>query len=64
MERGHRLQRQTTTTTDKIPELPTNRHFLELAETCLYMVHFGQGPFFRKSQKNCVHRFIIKINQN
>ena len=27
------------------------------------MVHFGLGPFFRKSQKNCLHRFIIKINQ-
>ena len=38
-EAGHRLK--TTTTTDRIPELPTDRHFLELSETCLYMLHFG-----------------------
>ena len=27
--------------------LPTDRHFLELSETCLYMVHLGLGPFFK-----------------
>ena len=30
----------------RIPELPTGRYFLDLSETCLYMVHFGLGPFF------------------
>ena len=28
------------------------------------MVYFGLGPFFRKSPKKILHRFIIKINQN
>ena len=36
---------------DRISELPTDRHSLDLSESCLYMVHFGLGPFFRKSQK-------------
>ena len=27
--------------TDSIPELPTDRHFLDFSEMCLYMVHFG-----------------------
>ena len=40
--------------TDRIPELPT--------EPCLYMVHFGLGPFFRKSQKNC-HISLLKVDQ-
>ena len=35
---------KTQTTTDRIPKLPTDRHFLELSETCLYMVHQGLGP--------------------
>ena len=50
--------------TDRIPELPTDRHFLDLSETYLYKDHFGLGPFFRKAQKICLHRFFIKINQN
>ena len=37
--------------TDRNPELPTDSHFLDLSETCLYMVHFGLGPFFRKWHK-------------
>ena len=50
--------------TDRIPELPTDRYyFLELSETCLYMVHFGQGPFFG-NRKNRLHRFTIESNQN
>ena len=53
LERGYRrqLRRQI--------ELPTDRHFLGLSETCLYTVHFGLGHFFRKSQ----HRFTIKVNR-
>ena len=47
--------------TDRISELPSHRLFLDLSEMCLYMVHFGLGPFF---EKKCIHRFIIKINQN
>ena len=27
--------------TDRIPKLPTDRHFLNLSETCLYLVHFS-----------------------
>ena len=38
LERGHRRQGQMT---DKIPELPTARHFLDLAERCL--------PLFRNA---------------
>ena len=41
----------------RISELPTGRYFLDLSETCLYMVHFGLGPFFRKLQESCLHRF-------
>ena len=35
----------------RIPKLPTNRHFLELSETYLYMVNLGQKPF-SESGKN------------
>ena len=48
---------------DKISKLPTNTHFLDLSETCLYMVHFGLGPFSTIA-KNCLHTFTIKVNQN
>ena len=50
--------------TDRIPELPIDIHFLDLSETCLYMVHFGLGPFFLKLQNDCLNRFKIKANQN
>ena len=33
-------------TTKRISELPKDRHFLDLSETCLYMVRFSLGPFF------------------
>ena len=36
---------------DDRQELPTDRHFLELSETCLYMVHLGLGPFFPEVAK-------------
>ena len=49
-------------TAERIPELPTDRHFLDLSETCLYMVHFGLWPFFRKSQK-IVYIGLLKVNQ-
>ena len=42
MADDHRRRRQT----DGIPELPTDRNFLPLSETCLYMVHLGLGPVF------------------
>ena len=29
-------------------ELPSDRHFLDMPETCLYMVHFSLGLFFSK----------------
>ena len=35
-----------------IDRIPIDRHFLDLSETCLYMVHFGLGPFFLNSQKH------------
>ena len=38
-------------TIDRIPELPTDRHFLEFSETCLYIVHFGLEPFLQKSEE-------------
>ena len=38
-------------TTDRIPKLPTERHFLELSKTCLYMANLGLVPYFRKLQK-------------
>ena len=50
LERGHRRRRQTTA---RIPELPTDRHFLDLSEKCLNVVHFGLGPFFKKKCLNC-----------
>ena len=28
---------------DRIPKLPTDRHFL--SESCLHMIHLGLGPF-------------------
>ena len=41
-----------------------DRHFLDLSETCLYIVHFYLGPFLRKSQtKYCSHSFTINVNQ-
>ena len=39
-------------TTVRITKLATERRFLELSETCLYMVHSGLGPF-SGSFKNC-----------
>ena len=42
-----------TTTTDRIPELPRDRCFLDLSEICFYMVHFGLRTFFwKKLQAN------------
>ena len=41
-----------TQITDRMPKLPTDRHFLEVSETCLYMVHLGLESFFRKLQKS------------
>ena len=32
--------------TDRIPELPTNKHLLDLSKTYLYIVHFGLEPYF------------------
>ena len=49
---------------DRIPELPTDRYFLDLSEKCLYTVNFGLGPFLWKSQKDCLHRFTLKLNAN
>ena len=31
---------------DRLPELLIDRHFFDLSETCLYMVHFGLEIFF------------------
>ena len=41
-------------TTDRIPELTTDRHFLELSETCLYMALFGLN-------QNCNNRTVKKL---
>ena len=38
-------------TTDRIPKLPTHRHFLFLSRTSLYMVHLSIGHFFLKVAK-------------
>ena len=51
------LQTTTIMTTDKIPQLPVDRHFLFLYDSCLYMVHSCLGPFFGKLQKQWGHRF-------
>ena len=54
----------TTTTTGRIQNYrQTDRHFLELSETCLYMVYLGLGPF-QEIAKNCLHSFTIEVNQN
>ena len=37
LQMRYRLQ----TTTDRIPKLPTDIHFLFLSDSCLYMVHLG-----------------------
>ena len=37
----------------------TDRHFLDLFEICLYMVHLGLGQ-----QKDCMYGSTIKENQN
>ena len=50
-------------TTDRIPELTTDRHFWELSETCLYMVYFALGLIFSEIRKNKGDRFIIKVSQ-
>ena len=44
--------------------VPTDRHILELSETCLYMVHLRLEPFIWKLQKQWEHRFTLKVNQN
>ena len=54
----------TTTTTGRQTELPTDRHFLDLSEMCLYNDHFGLSHFFSKIAKNCLHKFNIKVNKN
>ena len=42
--------------TDKVPESPTDIYFLDLSETCLYMVHFGLGlGLFSERTKNFLH---------
>ena len=41
-------------TTDRIPKLTTDRHFLELSETCFYIVNLGLGPFFPEVAKKRV----------
>ena len=38
-------------TTDKIPKLPTNTHFLFFTESSFYMVHFGLESFFLEVAK-------------
>ena len=40
---------------DRIPELLTHRHLLDLSKTCLYMVHFNLSQFFWKTKKTCVY---------
>ena len=35
--------------TDKMPKLPTDRHFLFLSESCLYIVRLGQGASHKNS---------------
>ena len=42
----------------------TDRYFLNSSEACLNMVHFGICSFFGNRNKNCLHRFTIKVNQN
>ena len=49
--------RQNSRITDK------QTYVLNLSETWLYMVHFRPGLFFENRQKNCLHRFTIKVNQ-
>ena len=42
---------------DRIPELPTDRHFLDLSETCL-IVYFSLVP-----RKKIQHGFNTKVNK-
>ena len=59
LEAAHRVQ-----TTNRIPELPTDIHFLDFSETCLYMCHFGLGSVFSAVAKNCLRRSTVKVDQN
>ena len=40
-----------TTMKDRVPEFPTDRHFLDFSETCSHIVHFGLGLFFKNRKK-------------
>ena len=47
----------------RISELPTDRNFLDLSETCLYMVHFTLGIFSEKGLlKDKEHWFTVEEN--
>ena len=50
-------------TTNRIPELPTDYHFLDLFQTCYPDHPFWSRTFFLKSLNNKLHRFTIKVNQ-
>ena len=49
-------------TTDRIPKLPTDRHFLELSKTYLYMVRLGLEPFYPEVAKNSGNIRLLKSN--
>ena len=48
--------------TDRNTKLTTDRHFLELSKTWLYMVNLGLGPFFPELYKNSGNIGLLKSN--
>ena len=40
-----------TMTTDRIPKLPADKHFLFLSDSCLFMVHLDLRPLFPEIAK-------------
>ena len=66
LEWGHKWQRRRQRQTDRIPELPTNisKNCQKRVYIYIYMIHFGLGPFFRKSQTKKIYIGLLKVNQN
>ena len=48
------------TKTDRIPKLPTDNHFIELSEMCLYMVNLGLRPLFPEVAKIVGNIWLLK----
>ena len=45
------IDHRTHTITGRIPKSPTDKQFLFLFDSCLYVVHLSLGPFFPEVTK-------------